>query len=287
MIVSTTTTRCCALHFVIRNELSWLIKPLLAAGVDIDKTDDAGRTALMLAVFNGQVDNMIHLLAAGGDPSRRDVRDLDACDYLGISVAPDTLDSAVDHALRKLLGCLSRTPMHRPALWQLDQPGCGQDRFVFSALRDKVWSVYSLHRNGSDLRLIGGARSERPQQLRAARGSNLIAWEDADGIHVATCTGKTTRRVNADGRLLAWYPAGDRLLFAKSSGQAYQLLLRRPNIGVGETVLEGEDPDRLLWNYAWSADTGTLALIPTSFARPGTTASTEHPEAVRTISTSG
>src|SRR5690606_9977223 len=72
----------------------------------------------------------------------------------------------------------------------------------------------------NDVRRIGGERRDRPQRVRVARGSNLIAWQETEGIHVATCTGEDERRVRGDGMLLAWYPDGQHLLFAKGLGSA-------------------------------------------------------------------
>ncbi len=51
---------------------------LLANGVDPNSADEEGTTALMAAVFAGQVDAARHLLEAGADPDAQDVSGMTA-----------------------------------------------------------------------------------------------------------------------------------------------------------------------------------------------------------------
>lgn len=54
---------------------------MIAAGVDLDATDEGGRTALMAAAGAGQVEAVFALLNAGADLSRRDNARRGARDY--------------------------------------------------------------------------------------------------------------------------------------------------------------------------------------------------------------
>jgi len=57
------------------------VKSLLAAGVDVDCTNESGQTALILAAVMGHRELVAHLISAGADPRLRDRLDLTALEW--------------------------------------------------------------------------------------------------------------------------------------------------------------------------------------------------------------
>lgn len=135
-----------------------LVKELVGAGASIDACNGDGYTALILAAYNGRMDAMNALLAAGADPNLGDKRG----------------NTALMGAIFKGEEAIARRLLADPRTNADARNNAGQTAAMFAALFGKEALVDALAARGADFS-VADAAGQTPHGLALQQGNDALA----------------------------------------------------------------------------------------------------------------